>query len=311
MVELWYPGATVHPGPANKTWGETDVFGVTCHSSEGNLAGDMAVLRSQVRPRGSWTLYNPRQGPMLQHYPLNAITWHSGSRRSWGTIGVETEGFAGDPLTASQNGNMIEFLGWCKGNFDWDELILDLNIFEHNYWVATACPSNRYLWEVLLPAANAIGGDLMASAEFENLLEQIHNLRTWSMEADRQLMERLSSQDDRIAANNVIEIGLAGRIDEIADRQARTKTTYERLLSINDRVNGLVCTSRAIERTIATHFNTHNTGGSIIEKAGVSILEEVTKLVEKAEESREAILADLDTLRAFIAEGGTTVDAIE
>ncbi len=290
--ELWYPGAEIRLGPENKTYGTKDVFGITGHSSEGNFAGDMVMLDRQERPRVSWTIYNPRSGPMLQHYPFNAITWHTGSRRSWGTIGVETEGFAGEPLTASQNGNMIEFLGWCRQNFGWAVLGLNVHIFEHNFWVATACPSHRYLWDVLLPAANEIGGDLMTSAEYEELKQQITNLRKWSMEADKILVQKI---DD-----NVIDL------QQFVIARTEMANTYS--INLHDRLNGLVCTTRAIERAIAAHFQTHNTGGSIVEKAGVSILEEVTKLVEKAEESRDALLEDLNELRAALAEGGTIVE---
>lgn len=168
MIKLWYPGADLRPGPAEKTYGVAeDIWGLTCHSSEGYIAGDMAVLdRVEGSGRASWALYNPKRGRMLQHYALNLITWHSGSMRGWGTIGIENEGKAGEPLTVNQNDNLIELFAWCmtKGESGWRELNRDI-LKEHNFFVNTLCPSDRILWGFLIRAANqvidALGGATM------------------------------------------------------------------------------------------------------------------------------------------------------
>lgn len=150
-MKLWYPEATVRLGPANKTWGKTDnIWGLVGHSSEGNIEGDMGVLDSQVRPRASWHLYNPRRGGMLQHYPFDDITWHTGSRRAWGLIGIESEGFEWEPLTVSQNNNLVDFFSWGLVEFEWPGLIRGTTLFEHNYFRDTGCPSGRILWDVLI-----------------------------------------------------------------------------------------------------------------------------------------------------------------
>jgi hypothetical protein len=111
----------------------------------------MDVLDSQVRPRASWHLYNPKRGSMLQHYPFDEIAWHTGSRAAWGMIGIESEGRAGEPLTPSQNANLTEFFIWAKANFGWTELTRDVTLFEHNFFRATSCPSDRILWDVIIP----------------------------------------------------------------------------------------------------------------------------------------------------------------
>ena len=159
MIKLWYPGADRLLGPVEKTYGESeDVWGLTCHSSEGYRLGDMAILaRVEGRGRSSWNLYNPQRGRMLQHYSLRTITWHSGSMRGWGTIGIENEGRAGEPLTASQNINLIQFFAWCMldGESGWRELTREI-LKEHNFFVNTLCPSDRILWDFLTTAANQV-----------------------------------------------------------------------------------------------------------------------------------------------------------
>ena len=272
-MELWYPGAVRRLGPANKTYGVVEVpFGLTGHSSEGNFAGDMAVLDSQTRPRGSWNLYNPRSGPLIEHYALNAITWHAGSRASWGTIGMETEGFWYEPFTPSQEYNVVEFLSWAADNFDWGVLALESNVFEHKFWKpTTACPSDRYVWEVLLPAANAILGGNMPTAEYEELTAKIKAVRDSHSTAIWKLTQHA--------------------------------------LSIDGQVDDVVATTRALEKVVAQHFSTHNTGGSIIEKHGMVILAEVTALVEKTEAARTTLSAELARLRAFITEEGNSGQA--
>lgn len=81
------------------------------------------------------------------------------------------------------------------------------------------------------------------------------------------------------------------------------------LVKLSDRINGLVCTTRAIQKTLETHFTTHNQSGGALERVGIPVLGEVSKLVAKAEEEREATLEELNTLRTTIeGEGNGETD---
>lgn len=76
--------------------------------------------------------------------------------------------------------------------------------------------------------------------------------------------------------------------------------TRTAIVSLNDRVNELVCTARATKETIAKHFTTHNTGGGVFERDALLILEKVEKLVKQGEDLRESLLTELNELRELI-----------
>lgn len=180
MLSDRYPVAIYEPGPEWKQG--YDFFtgyvnqnlgmGVVIHSAEGSKAGAKSVLHG---PRqASWTLFFPCVGPPIQHYSLNAITWHCGRYGDAGgqvagngcLIGVECEGKAGEPLTQNQITHLIAFLVWLWKVGELNEpsrpakgqtfptrsipMIMDDELWEHNEISATSCPSERIPWQGLI-----------------------------------------------------------------------------------------------------------------------------------------------------------------
>ncbi len=74
------------------------------------------------------------------------------------------------------------------------------------------------------------------------------------------------------------------------------------VVDLSDRINGLVCTTRAIKETIEQHFKTHNSSGGILERDALLILDEVEKLVTNGEELRQKFLKELNDLRDLLKE---------
>lgn len=193
MLPDCYPEAIQEPGPDWKQGysffrgyiNQNLAMGVVIHSAEGSQAGAKSVLHG---PRYvSWTLFFPKIGKPLQHYSLNAITWHCGRYGDDGgqvagngcLIGCETEGKAGEPLTQNQLSHLITFLKWLWKVGGLNEpsrpaktqtfptrsipLILDDELWEHNEISATKCPSNRIPWSTIILAM----ADLLEPSEWE------------------------------------------------------------------------------------------------------------------------------------------------
>ena len=147
-----------------KTSGLHNPFAAVYHSSEGTLAGGMAVLDG---PReASWHLFNPKRGSMLQHYPLNILAWHArGYNRE--SIGVENEGFAGQALTSSQVLHLQSLSLWLVEERWLDGLTrggTTQTLWEHNEVgvnqnppYGTACPSNRIPWDKIIKEKEEMG----------------------------------------------------------------------------------------------------------------------------------------------------------
>jgi len=156
----WYPGAVVLLGPASKAGYPSvsvrDGRGAVLHSMEGGLAAAHGVLSGPAQ--SSWHFSNPKVGPLEQHYAISRITWHGGSlgaNRRY--VGIEHEGVAGEPLTASQIENDVALLGWLAENDvqPWSGLIRLDTLWEHNEMTrygskATACPSGRIPWQEVI-----------------------------------------------------------------------------------------------------------------------------------------------------------------
>ena len=156
----WYPGAVVLLGPASKTGYPSvsvrDGRGAVLHSMEGGLEAALGVLQGSTQ--SSWHFSNPKVGPLLQHSAISRITWHGGSlgaNRRY--VGIEHEGVAGEPLTASQIENDVALLGWLAENDvqPWPGLIRLDTLWEHRELTrygsqATACPSGRIPWQEVI-----------------------------------------------------------------------------------------------------------------------------------------------------------------
>jgi len=143
--------------------------GIACHSVEGDDRIDDVPDRFLSREKDAAGRYtansaasvmfiNPREDGhgFIQMYPVTASTWTSGNRTANCSLwGVESEGFAGQPLTDEQVANMVRL---CR---EWEDHTGKVatrgahgprTVWQHNeVWNwdpqnagPTACPSGRY-----------------------------------------------------------------------------------------------------------------------------------------------------------------------
>jgi hypothetical protein len=175
----WFDWMRREPGPADKVYTETnraDFY--VAHSAVGFYGGWSSRLFSSERDgAGQYTAYAavsthgwiPYDGACVQHYPLTASCWASGSRAA-NTRGVAFEieggapGHESEPLTEAQRDALVRILSevaawkgvsnayWRRPDGSHD---LDATLYEHRECTRfgsapTACPSNRVPWDELL-----------------------------------------------------------------------------------------------------------------------------------------------------------------
>ena len=118
------------------------------------------------RKRASWGATNLCDGRFVQHFPITAQTWTSGSGYPNNNFFCfENEGVAGEPLTQPQIDNIIRvgrelsaLQGW-KATRPTDADDTTASCYEHTECVrfgsaATSCPSGRIPWNIIIPAIN-------------------------------------------------------------------------------------------------------------------------------------------------------------
>lgn len=155
MRALWYPLASRYPGPAGKVHGVNNVRGAVLHSAEGYGAG---LLYELARPDRSaaWHVSVLRDGTVWQHYPFNNALYHGGSAfANYNLIGVEHEGFVGQPLTVAQGRASVALARWLAQEAGWAGLVRGVRgrtLYEHREVAdeITACPSGRIEWDYYL-----------------------------------------------------------------------------------------------------------------------------------------------------------------
>ena len=96
--------------------------GAVYHSMEGSLSSALRELAKPAR-RASWTFSNPKQGQLIQHYPVGWHAWAQGSRpANEKFVACENEGVAGEPLNENQIGNLVELTAWLYTTQQWTTL---------------------------------------------------------------------------------------------------------------------------------------------------------------------------------------------
>lgn len=157
MLE-WCPFAVRDPGPPEKQgYGGATINaldGEIKHSMGGSWLGSRRVLFGPLQR--SWTFSIVKTGKVLQHYPLWAVTWHAGGRMAnCRYLGVEHEG--GPPgnlseaLTPPQLASTIRLSRWVKEQVNWPDYRRHREALEHSEVYATACPSSRIPWDIIIP----------------------------------------------------------------------------------------------------------------------------------------------------------------
>jgi len=175
----WFDWMRREPGPPDKVYSESNrVDFYVAHSAVGYYGGWASRLFSPERDAaGRYTAYAAvsthgwihYDGACVQHYPLTASCWASGSRAA-NTRGVAFEIEGGAPgneseaLTEGQKQALTRILSEIAAwrgvpNSFWRRpggaLDLDATLYEHRECTRfgsapTACPSNRVPWEEVL-----------------------------------------------------------------------------------------------------------------------------------------------------------------
>jgi hypothetical protein len=174
----WLDWASRDPGPPAKTysaWNTLEFY--VAHSAVGFFpAWRSRLFSNERRPDGAFTAYAAASvhgwidydGRVVQHYPLTASCWASGSREAnTRSVAFETEGGApgnvNEPLTIAQLTSHVRLLKdvaawkgvgleyWRRPVSEWD---VKATLYEHNECgrfgsTPTACPSDRFPWDVI------------------------------------------------------------------------------------------------------------------------------------------------------------------
>lgn len=171
----WFDWMRRVPGPPDKVYTEVNNHAfVVPHSAVGYYHGWLARLFSQERDANNryttyaavsvhvWVNYD---GSAIQHYPIQASCWGSGSRYSnTHSISIEFEGGPSDnvsePLRPQQVVTLIHILRELNDNPRYwhrprDENDKDATLYEHRECTRfgsapTACPSFRIPWDRIL-----------------------------------------------------------------------------------------------------------------------------------------------------------------
>src|SRR3990170_3680820 len=164
MTETWLDFAIKRPGPPWKQGYSgaprrelSEIEGEVKHSAEGGMAGTLATL--DAPQQSSWT-FTLGKDIAYQHYPLEAITWHTGlpgDRRTDTSlignltlIGVEHVDWPDDVLNANQlywSAELTKAFRRLCPHIAARPPALRVNLWEHNWLSPTSCPSGLIPWE--------------------------------------------------------------------------------------------------------------------------------------------------------------------
>ena len=165
----WMSSAVRLDGPAFKTGygGDERALreGAVYHSMVGTMSYALEMLANPALAK-SWTFSNPKQGRLIQHYPVGKHAWGAGSKdANEKFVSCENEGGGpgneSEPLTQSQIDNLVELTVWLYTTQEWTTLTRRITMWEHRELQrfgsrATACPSDRIPWGIIIAAAEKI-----------------------------------------------------------------------------------------------------------------------------------------------------------
>lgn len=151
----WLDWAERVPGtPWKQNGGRNTVQGFVAHSAEG-WEDYLRNYQKDTTRRASWTFSNLKDGRLLQHYPIYAQAWASGSTfPNNNFVPMEHEGKAGQVLTPAQVKTTAAVIAELAKAGGWKPE-RGVTLWEHREctrWGSspTACPSNRIPWDEVL-----------------------------------------------------------------------------------------------------------------------------------------------------------------
>ena len=158
----WFSWAVRDPGPPERQYAGRNTLKLFIpHSAEGYWPVMRQILWGD---RGSsWFASNLKDGRLIQHYPIYARTWTSGSGYpNYNGLAWENEGVAGEAFTDKQTENCIRIINEVSaltGMKSWRRPLnsadKEAQLYEHNEctrWGSepTACPSHRVPWSTII-----------------------------------------------------------------------------------------------------------------------------------------------------------------
>jgi len=189
MSETWLPGVERQQGPHWKQGypgipnrAMEAIEGEVNHSAEGSMAALLAEIQNLTR-LASWTFSIDTDGRIVEHYPLEAITWHAGRKGDLdpdteitgniALLGKEHAGKVGTPLTALQEDASVSITKFVRATAlaGDNPPELAVNLWEHN-WInpSTACPSGRINWVTYMAKLSPSEEDDMTAEEHSTLM---------------------------------------------------------------------------------------------------------------------------------------------
>lgn len=219
---LWYPGPTdkVNPWPRIGK-------GAVLHSAEGSLGAALARLEDDALPapgqpdlRVSWHFTVALDGTILQHYELEAQTWHATATGNPYYVGIEHEGsVATGPETDAQVQSDIRLCRWIASVDGWPAFTRDgdgRTLWEHNQLFATACPSGRIRWPDILkelnmptPDVNATIAALVSAAQFVRMNWNLGDLSDGDKAAIRWVAQEIENTPTLAAVPEIPDLSPA------------------------------------------------------------------------------------------------------
>jgi len=188
MSETWLPGVERQQGPHWKQGypgipnrAMEAIEGEVNHSAEGSMAALLAEIQNLTR-QASWTFSIDVDGRIVEHYPLESITWHAGRKGDLdpdteitgniALLGKEHAGRKGTPLTAAQEDASVSITKFVRATAlaGDNPPELAVNLWEHN-WINpnTACPSGRINWDTYMAKLSPVEEDDMTSEQWSTL----------------------------------------------------------------------------------------------------------------------------------------------
>jgi len=177
IINGWLSWAERDPGPPEKVYSQANACrGLIPHSQEGTQEGSRARMfcmdmyleeeRGQWRftdyAAVSWTASILRDGTCIEHYPLTASCWTTGSRYpNTHFPSLEFEGFQHEALTEPQEDTFVRVICETSSEYGWkpkrpvNPSDVSASLYEHRECVRwgskpTACPSDRINWTTVL-----------------------------------------------------------------------------------------------------------------------------------------------------------------